>query len=300
MKRFVRRKKDNNVIWFWANDCKYEVITDKVDSLGWKQIEEEKKESKCNLYWVDVSTIHERLRTVSPWQVVNHFPGMTNIARKNRMGQNLNKFQKFFPREYSFYPKTWVLPSELSDFRNQFDNAGNSIGKKVFILKPDTGCQGKGIFLTMTWDKVPTMDNWVAQVDMKKPLLIDNYKFDLRIYVMVTCVKPLRMYLFHDGLVRICSEEYLKPTKSNIGNVRAHLTNYAVNKNSSNFVQPGEAQADDGSKRSLTWFMDWIREDWGDAKADRLWKRIGNTALCANNSACYETNNVSWMCVCVC
>ena len=91
------RRKDTNVVWFWAAECKYEVITDKVEAMGWKNVEDEKKEEKCNIFWVDVALIHERFRTVQPWQMVNHFPGMPNIARKNRMGQNLNKFQKFFP-----------------------------------------------------------------------------------------------------------------------------------------------------------------------------------------------------------
>jgi hypothetical protein len=91
------RRKDTNVVWFWAAECKYEVITDKVEAMGWKNVEDEKKEDKCNIFWVDVALIHERFRTVQPWQMVNHFPGMPNIARKNRMGQNLNKFQKFFP-----------------------------------------------------------------------------------------------------------------------------------------------------------------------------------------------------------
>ena len=126
---------------------------------------------------------------------------------------------------------------------------------------------------------MPQQENVVAQVYMKNPLLIDNFKFDLRIYVFVTCVKPLRMYMFHDGLVRMCTEEYVKPTKQNLGNSWMHLTNYAVNKTNSNFQQPtaksSEENQDEGSKRSLNWFMNWIREQWGDQKADRLWKRIG-------------------------
>ena len=88
-------------------------------------------------------------------------------------------------REYSFYPRTWVLPGELSDFRAQFDEKGNSIGNKIYIIKPDTGCQGRGIFLTRTFDQVPQHENVVAQLYIKKPLLLDGYKFDLRIYVMV-------------------------------------------------------------------------------------------------------------------
>ena len=103
-KNTKKSKKDTNVVWFWSAECKYEVITDRVESMGWKNIEDEKKEDKCNIFWVDVALIHERFRTVQPWQIVNHFPGMPNIARKNRMGQNLNKFQKFFP-----VSKLWVV-----------------------------------------------------------------------------------------------------------------------------------------------------------------------------------------------
>jgi hypothetical protein len=54
--------------------------------------------------------------------------GMPNIARKAKMGQNLNRMLKVFPKEYAYYPRTWVLPQEMSDFRQQFDSNGNSIG----------------------------------------------------------------------------------------------------------------------------------------------------------------------------
>ena len=40
---------------------------------------------------------------------------MPNIARKGRMGQNLNKMLKVFPKDYAYYPRTWVLPSELGN-----------------------------------------------------------------------------------------------------------------------------------------------------------------------------------------
>lgn len=127
---------------------------------------------------------------------------------------------------------------ELADFRAQFDNLGNSLGNKIYIIKPDTGCQGRGIFLTRTFDLVPQQENVVAQLYIKKPLLLDGYKFDLRIYCLVSSVKPLRMYLFHDGLVRMCTEEYVPPTRQNITNTCMHLTNYAVNKHNSNFQVP--------------------------------------------------------------
>lgn len=93
----VKKKKGNTKVWFWANECKYDVILDNVKNVGWKLVHDERFESKANMYWVDVASIHERMRSMQPWQTINHFPGMPNIARKNRMGQNLNKMLKLFP-----------------------------------------------------------------------------------------------------------------------------------------------------------------------------------------------------------
>ena len=71
---------------------------------------------------------------------------------------------------------------------------------------------------------------------MHKPYLIDKLKFDLRVYVLVTGVNPLRAYIFNDGLARFATEEYISPVGSNLGNLCMHLTNYAINKDNANFT----------------------------------------------------------------
>ena len=87
--------------------------------------------------------------------------------------------------------------------------------------------------------------------------MIDGYKFDLRIYVVVTSYEPLRVYVFKEGLARFASESY--STKLNKNNKYIHLTNYSVNKKNDKFVQNDDKENDDvGFKWSLSAFCNHL------------------------------------------
>lgn len=45
---------------------------------------------------------------------------------------------------------------------------------------------------------------------------MEGYKFDLRIYILVTSCDPLRIFLYNDGLVRMGTEKYHAPNESNL------------------------------------------------------------------------------------
>lgn len=103
-----------------------------------------------------------------------------------------------------------------------------------------------------------------------KPLLLDGFKFDLRLYVLVTSVNPLRVYMYRDGLARLCTKPYVAPKKSNLKKLRMHLTNFAINGNSKDFEKK---KADDkGSKRSFQSLLDHLRAKGRDA--DRMLRDI--------------------------
>jgi tubulin polyglutamylase TTLL6/13 len=59
---------------------------------------------------------------MKPYQKINHFPAMYLIARKTFLGRNLKKLFKIFPEEYSFFPKTWIIPNEFNELKNYVYN----------------------------------------------------------------------------------------------------------------------------------------------------------------------------------
>ena len=44
------------------------------------------------------------------------------IARKTFLGKNLKKLAKLIPEDYSFFPRTWILPQEINDLRYYTQN----------------------------------------------------------------------------------------------------------------------------------------------------------------------------------
>ena len=50
---------------------------------------------------------------------------------------------------------------------------------------------------------------------LANPMTIEGFKFDLRIYVIMTCCSPLTLYIFDEGIVRMGTEKYEKPHKTN-------------------------------------------------------------------------------------
>jgi len=215
---------------------------------------------------------------MKPFQKINHFPGMYSITRKSNLAWSLNKMRKLFPKDYNFYPRTWVLPGDLGDFRAQMDKK-----KKIFIVKPEASCQGRGIFLVKKPEDLTVTEGYVAQEYVKSPFLLDGLKFDLRVYALVAGCDPLRVFIHEDGLTRLATHQYQKPKKKNMKDACMHLTNYAVNKHSGLFEFNEEAEEDDsGHKRSLKSTLAFFESLGHDANA--LKARIGDMivkTLCA-------------------
>ena len=189
---------------------------------------------------------HNNLSGNSSYRKVNHFPGMGEICLKHCLAHHMNRIRKQYPKLYKHVPRSWVLPVDKASLKEflQVERKGKPT---TLICKPTHMCQGRGIYLTRKMPDFapdPNEDSaaakmLVVQQYISKPLLINNFKFDLRIYVAVTSCSPhLRAFIHREGLTRFCTTPYEAPSAKNIDCAFMHLTNYAVNKKNTEFVQP--------------------------------------------------------------
>ena len=65
------------------------------------------------------------------------------------------------------------------------------------------------------------------QTYVERPLLIENLKFDLRLYVLVKSFVPLEAYLHAEGFARVATTPYTTDASA-LGDEFVHLTNSSI------------------------------------------------------------------------
>lgn len=106
-----------------------------------------------------------------------------------------------------------------------------STDPNIWIMKPVGLSRGRGISLVSDIGQVQFAENTIIQKYVHNPLLLDGYKFDLRLYVLVTSFSPLEAFLYRRGFARLSSRPFTADP-SQINNKFIHLTNSSIQKHS--------------------------------------------------------------------
>lgn len=171
--------------------------------------------------------------------------------------------------------------------------------KDEFLIKPSNGSLGKGIKIIQTGDLIdkysycdtllkkqknlknaknltnlneknlPSSFNFkkvpnsklVSAVAQKyiKSHLINNTKFDLRIYVLISSVDPFEIFVYRDGLARFCS------LKSSCKSLFARITNVTMNKQSTFCNKP---------EKISRLISDVFNENFSEEQQKKIWSEI--------------------------
>jgi tubulin polyglutamylase TTLL2 len=97
----------------------------------------------------------------------------------------------------------------------------------MWICKPSDLSRGRGIQIINNMDDLKYDQQSVLQKYIHNPLLIRGMKWDMRIYVAIPQMRPMKLYLYKEGLARFSTERY---DNSKLSNLFSHLTNSSINK----------------------------------------------------------------------
>jgi tubulin polyglutamylase TTLL2 len=118
-----------------------------------------------------------------PYQRMNHFPNSGIITRKDTLLRMLRTMKGIYGTIYDFFPISFNLPTEYKKFVRHFHAEQEQSGKNgIWICKPTDMSRGRGITVFKELHELVYDTSSLVQKYISNPLLISNYKFDMRWY----------------------------------------------------------------------------------------------------------------------
>jgi tubulin polyglutamylase TTLL1 len=279
----------------WKTDLHKPVIVENYEERGWTECDEDDDEN-WNIYWASVNTVRNIYsgRTfikLHDFQIINHFPTFYELTRKDLMAKNIKKYKKALVKEnkpvehLDFIPLTYILPGDMSIFLEEFKRSPGSL----WILKPSNKSQGQGIVLVNKINKLKKLkfttktltennttvtinETYVISKYIDNPLLISDKKFDMRLYVLVTSYRPLKVWLYKQGFCRFCNEKFSVDINE-IDNIFIHLTNVAIQKKYEKY------ESSHGGKWSIENLQLFLEMNYGYEKSAQCFTEINNVII---------------------
>ena len=188
-----------------------------------------------NLIWLSSAVKPALLLSLNRFQKVNHFPRASELTRKDLLVRTLTATREAHGvAACDFLPLTYVLPADADALHGAMQRE-----RGAWIVKPIASSRGRGISIVQQPHQLPHDDVVVSRCAhparpplaartarvrgaratarrshrryVARPLLIEGFKFDLRLYVAVTSFDPLRVYVFDEGLARFSTEQATEP-----------------------------------------------------------------------------------------
>lgn len=123
----------------------------------------------------------------------------------------------------------------------------------VLVPHRCNGARGQGVHLLRKRSNAlrHASSEAIVQRYLSKPRLIGGYKFDLRLFVLISSWEPLTAYIWREGLVRFCAKPF-NTKRDSLRDRSAHLTNSSVNAKHRNYQSASSADEDGGANSKWT------------------------------------------------
>ncbi len=268
----------------WKSDMEKNVVCVNFERRNFQKISAD--DPDWNLYWANVGTVKMIFNPDSGFrlndmQLINHYPNHFELTRKDLMVKNAKRYMKELSRDPNsvtpteFVPVTYLLPADYTLFVEEFRRNPNT----AWIMKPTGRSQGKGIFIInklaqiKKWSSTSKSAQQVAKESyvisryINDPLLVGGKKFDLRIYVLLTSYRPLRVYQYAHGFARFCNAKYTNDL-DDLDNPFIHLTNVAIQKHNEDY------NSRHGGKWHVRYLRLYLESIYGIERSNKLFGDI--------------------------
>ena len=244
---------------------KYNLLNTKIISV--------RNQYEANLHWVNSAYSKNHPPYLVHYNKYNHLMKHGQITRKDLLYSNYYIMRKKYPNDYNYMGETYKPSKESEIIKKKFYNY-TPTEDNLWLIKPVGSARGNGIKFLKSYSDI-TKGNIITRY-ISNPHLIDGRKYDCRIYLLVTGFRPLKAYIYYEGLARRASDPYNINIK-NLDNFFIHLTNVAVNKNNKNFKENDDEDPEKMSIWSLTILREQLEKEGKDF--NKVFKKIHDIAI---------------------
>ena len=146
---------------------------------------------------------------LNKYQLINYFPD-SNID-KDELYMFYLRLKDKFPDEYNYMPETLLNPKDNKRIKKLFENYELDVNNLWIYQQAINEVGGRAKFLRDYYqidNSYTRSSNFLLKKYISNPLLINKKKFNLKAYVLLTGVNPLRIYLYEEGLLLFNDKEY--------------------------------------------------------------------------------------------
>ncbi|RLE31196.1 MAG: hypothetical protein DRJ61_11645 [Acidobacteria bacterium] len=247
-------------------------VTDFLKTRGWTQTAGDQYELLWQARPVRVSEIADHPAGC----FFNHLPGFMALTTKSRLAETVAAARTRLrgtqaAGAFRCLPETYILPQDLGRVRS----AARRNPEALWIRKPVGSARGIGVNMVEDLEKMETGDGWLVQEYLARPHLLDGHKYTLRLYVLLTSVDPLLLYLFDEGFAKRASRPF-STAQEHLADRFRHLTNPDV-------LRDDPEVPTSALNLTLGQYRERLRAEGSDDEA--LWRRLRRLVWATVNAA---------------
>ena len=193
---------------------------------------------------------------INKYQKIFNYVGSDIFHNKESLYNIYLKQRYFFKNDYNYMLETYIYPKDKIIIFNNFKDYEIE-SNNLWIIKQKEENSDTKAHLFKSLKNIPK--EFVMSKYLSNPHLIRRKKYHLRLYVLVSGIKPLRIYLYNEGFAHIARRKF-SLDKKHFDSKKVHLTN-SIRNNNNNFYFIDEEAKTINNRMNLFEYKNYLKKE---------------------------------------